>query len=141
MNIDHTDRAIIKLLRHNARISVTKLAEHLGVSRLTANKRLSALHKYGVIRKFTIETDMEHDDDAVYAISMLKVDGIKIDAVQRALPIMPGVATLHTTNGMWDLVARTHSRNLAEFDQLLCDLGKIKGVESVETCLLLRRLI
>lgn len=141
MKIDETDREMIKYLRHNARMSVTELAGHLGLSRVTTKARLDTLTKHGVIRKFTIETELGQDEGTIRAVSMIEVDGAKTQTVQRTLARMPEIEHLHTTNGTWALVAYTQTRNLTEFDQLLFRLGDVQGVKNVETCLLLRRLV
>lgn len=141
MQIDDIDRGMIKFLRHNARISITELAGHLGISRVTAKSRLEALQKHGVIRKFTIETDLGHDEGTIRAVSMFEVDGAKSQQVQRALTRMPEIEHLHTTNGTWALVAYSQTSSLSAFDHLLFRFGEVNGVKNVETCLLLRRLV
>ena len=141
MKIDEIDRGMIKFLRHNARMSITELASQLQISRVTAKSRLASLQKHGVIRKFTIETDLGHDEGTIRAVSMFEVDGTKSQQVQRTLARMPEIEHLHTTNGTWAMVAYSQTPNLSAFDHLLFRFGEIGGVKNVETCLLLRRLV
>jgi DNA-binding Lrp family transcriptional regulator len=49
----------------------------------------------------------------------------------------PGVATLHTTNGRWDIAAELRADNLKPFDQVLGRLRKMDGIAKTETSILL----
>jgi DNA-binding Lrp family transcriptional regulator len=45
----------------------------------------------------------------------------------------PGVASVHDTNGRWDLLAEIRSTNLTELGQVLERLRLIKGIGATET--------
>ncbi|NKB27613.1 MAG: winged helix-turn-helix transcriptional regulator [Rhodobacteraceae bacterium] len=138
--LDNTDRDLLKLLRHNARTTVTELAATLSLTRATVKSRMSALLDDGVIHRFTIETADAADEDHINAISMLEIELAKVEKVHRTLKRLPEITSLHTTNGKWALVARSETRNLTAFDRLLNQIGRVDGVANVETCLLLTRL-
>ncbi len=55
MRIDELDLKLIYLLMDNSRLSISELAERLGVSRPTVKSRLEKLEKEGVIRGYTIK--------------------------------------------------------------------------------------
>lgn len=55
--MDHVDRAIVDVLRTDARMSVTNLASRVGISRASAYARLKQLQESRVIRGFTVEVD------------------------------------------------------------------------------------
>ena len=59
MTIDGKDKALLALLRTNARQSTTLLARELGVSRATVVSRIERLEKRGIIKGYTIRFD-EH---------------------------------------------------------------------------------
>ncbi len=139
--IDETDRALLRLLRHDGRASVTALAADLKLSRVTVKARIEALQKDGIIRRFTVDLAETTEEDMVHAISMLELQLAKAAKVHRELSRMPEFTALHTTNGKWAVVAQSETRNLAQFDQLLYRIGRVDGVLNVETCLLLSRLI
>ncbi|MBT0958346.1 Lrp/AsnC family transcriptional regulator [Alphaproteobacteria bacterium KMM 3653] len=138
--IDTTDRQLLTLLRRDGRASVTALAAELGLSRVTVKQRMARMQASGVIRRFTVETT-DAQDEGIKAISMLEVAGTKLEPIKRALARMPEVTDLHSTNGNWGLVAQTRSASLSDFDSLLNRIGRIDGVVSVETCLLLSRIV
>jgi len=139
--IDETDRALLRLLRHDGRASITGLAAELKLSRVTVKSRIEALQKDGIIRRFTVDLAETTEEDMVHAMSMLELHLGKASKVYRELRRMPEFTSLHTTNGKWAVVAQSETRNLAEFDKLLNRIGRLDGVLNVETCLLLTRLI
>ncbi|MEZ5684868.1 MAG: Lrp/AsnC family transcriptional regulator [Paracoccaceae bacterium] len=131
-----TDRALIAALRANARLSMTELAHAAGVSRTTARNRLQALTETGRIRRFTIETDTEADP-AIRAITLIELQGRMSRAVIRTLSRIPEVATIHATNGAWDLVVELRAETLAQFDRVLREIREVPGVVNSQSCLLL----
>ncbi|MEM9435666.1 MAG: Lrp/AsnC family transcriptional regulator [Pseudomonadota bacterium] len=139
--MNESDRTLISHLRNDARASVTELAARTGLSRVTVASRLKALKESGTIRRFTVELAEPVEEETVHATSLIQLDLSKTDKVHRVLARMPEVTSLHTTNGTWALVAQHETRNLAAFDALLNRIGKLDGVQNVETCLHLTRLV
>jgi DNA-binding Lrp family transcriptional regulator len=135
--MDDTDRTLLRLLRENARAPVAALAAGCGVSRGTIQNRLARLQKIGVIQGFTIRLRPEAKPAEVRAIMMLEVVGSRAAAAIRALRGLPEVASLHSTNGRWDLVAELTAENLAAFDAVLRRIRLIDGIANSETSLLL----
>ena len=139
--LDETDRALITLLRHDARASVTELAARAGLSRVTVAARIKALRDKGVIRRFTVDLAEPIEEETIRARSLLELNLAKTDRVHRALARMPEITSLYTTNGKWALVATHETPNLVAFDALLLKLCKLDGISNVEACLHLTRLV
>ncbi|QDA32404.1 TRASH domain-containing protein [Thermococcus indicus] len=59
MKIDDLDLKLIYLLMDNSRLSISELAERLGVSRPTVKSRLEKLEKEEVIERYTIKLNPE----------------------------------------------------------------------------------
>ncbi len=139
--LDPVDFELIKLLKHNARATVTELAAALGVSRVTLKSRMASLRADGIIRRFTVDVAEPSDQDLIQAVSFLDLKLTKVEKVHRELKRMPEFTSLYSTNGKWALIANSETKNLAAFDELLNKIGKLDGVTNVETCLLLTRLL
>jgi len=137
MELDATDRALVGLLRLNAREPVASLAQKLKLSRGTVQNRIDRMIAGGAIQGFTIRTLPELDAGRVRAIMCVAIDGERSGAVVRALRGFPQVATIHTTNGRWDLVAELNTESLAEFSRTLDQIRMIDGIAATETSLLL----
>ncbi len=136
IEITQTDRRLLAALRINSRASLTELAAATQVSRATVKARLNRMIDGGVIRRFTIETDLD-DRDGVRAITCVELQGSMSRAVIRALRKIPEVTSLHSTNGKWDLVAEIRTDSLQAIDRTLRQIREISGVLNSETSLLL----
>jgi DNA-binding Lrp family transcriptional regulator len=137
MQIDATDRALIGLLRQNAREPVASLAQKLKLSRGTVQNRIDRMIAGGVIQGFTIRTLPELEAERVRAIMCVAIEGERSAAVVRALRGFPEVAAVYTTNGRWDLVAELNTESLAAFSRTLDEIRLIDGIAATETSLLL----
>ncbi len=137
--LDSTNRKLIGYLRHDGRASITTLAAELGLSRATVQARLGQMIREGTIRRFTVELSAPETDDKIHAVMMVELQGNLARSVIARMKKMPQIASLHTTNGAWDLVAQIEVGSLTEFDQTLRAVREISGVSNSETCLLLDR--
>ena len=52
MEIDDTNMEILRLLKHNGRMSFTEIGEELGLSRVAVKKRVTKLEEAGIIRGY-----------------------------------------------------------------------------------------
>ena len=135
-DLTQTDRRLLGELTNNGRASVTELANRLGVARATAKTRLERLVESGVIRRFTIETVADENED-VRAVTSIELQGSMSRSVIRALRKIPEITALYSTNGTWDLVANIRTENLRSFDRVLREIREISGVLNSETSILL----
>ncbi|MDC7697082.1 Lrp/AsnC family transcriptional regulator [Vogesella indigofera] len=132
-----TDRQLIALLRDNARMSVTELAQRLRVSRATVQNRIDKLEQSGVIIGYTVRLKPEAEAHRIRAWMGIAVEGNKAQAVLQALRGEPHVYALHSTNGRWDIVTELRADTLEQFDRVLGRIRLIPGIAATETSLLL----
>jgi DNA-binding Lrp family transcriptional regulator len=132
-NVDDTDRRLIALLRQDARQSVATLATRLGVARGTVNNRLRKLQDGGVIVGYTVQLRPDAQPDEIRAWMGILVEGNQTREVIASLLGEPGVATLHDTNGRWDLLAELRAGSMTELSQVLERIRLLKGIRSTET--------
>jgi DNA-binding Lrp family transcriptional regulator len=136
--MDDLDHRLLALLRGDARTSVASLAKQLGVARGTVQNRMARLESDGTIVGYTVRLKPDiQEQHQIRAAMTIAVDGNQVDAVVKALRGEPAVASLHSTNGRWDLVAELRTDTLASFDRVLAKISRTPGVSSSETSLLL----
>ena len=137
MSMSDTDRQLIALLRDNARMSVTDLAQRLRVSRATVQNRIDKLEQAGVIIGYTVRLKPEAEGHRIRAWMNIAVEGNKAQAVLQALRGEPHVYALHSTNGRWDIVTELRADTLEQFDRVLGRIRLIPGIAATETSILL----
>jgi DNA-binding Lrp family transcriptional regulator len=135
--VDDTDRALIALLRQDARTNVATLAGKLGVSRGTVTNRLRKLEDEHVIVGYSVRLRPDAEPDQIRAWMGVLVEGNQTRAVMASLLGEPGVAALHDTNGRWDLLAELRAGSNAELSAVLERVRLIKGIANTETSILL----
>jgi DNA-binding Lrp family transcriptional regulator len=135
--MDDLDRSLIAALRHDGRAPLSKLADIVGVSRGTVQNRLDRMLNDGTISGFTVRTKELADAGKVRAIAMIEVSGKHTPSVVRQLRQISEITGLHTTNGVWDLVATIETMDLVAFDRVLSKIRVIDGIAKTDTSLLL----
>jgi DNA-binding Lrp family transcriptional regulator len=131
--MDDLDLKLIGLLRADARATVAQLASKLGVSRGTVTNRITRLEDAGVIVGYTIRLRPDTEPNEIRAWTSITIEGNQTRAVISTLLGEPGVASLHDTNGRWDLLAELRASNLSELAHVLDRVRLIKGIGATET--------
>ena len=131
--MDETDHQLIALLRHDARLSVAALAARLGVSRGTVTNRMRRLEDDSVIVGYTVRLRPDVPRSQITAWMSIAVEGNQTRSVIASLLGEPGVATLHDTNGRWDLLAELRAENLQDLAKVLERIRLLKGISNTET--------
>ena len=131
--MDETDHQLIALLRQDARLTVAALATRLGVSRGTVTNRLRKLEDDSVIVGYTVRLRPDVKQSEIKAWMSIAVEGNQTRSVIASLLGEPGVATLHDTNGRWDLLAELRAEHLQDLAKVLERIRLLKGISNTET--------
>src|SRR5919109_3424389 len=103
--IDATDRALLALLRENARAATAELARRLKLSRTTVQSRLARLERERVIAGYTVTVGDEAEAALVRAHVLITLEPRKAAPIEAALRRIAEVRTLHSVSGPFDLIA------------------------------------
>ena len=131
--MDETDHQLLSLLRQDARLPIASLAGKLGVSRGTVTNRIRRLEDTGVIVGYTVRLRPDVQQNQIKAWMSIAVEGNQTRTVIARLLGEPGVATLHDTNGRWDLLAELRADNLQDLAKVLERIRLLKGISNTET--------
>jgi DNA-binding Lrp family transcriptional regulator len=132
MQIDETDRQLLTLLKADARASVTQLARRLGLARTTVQARIERLERNGTIAGYTLRNSPE-TRAPLNATVLISIEPRSGPAVLARLKSLPGVRTVHTTSGRFDLLAHVTARTTSELDDTLDRIGEARGVRGSES--------
>jgi|SRR5438105_7647746 len=131
--MDEVDRQLLSLLRKDARTNIATLAKKLGMSRGTVTNRIAKLEDTGVIVGYSVRLRPDSQPNQIKAWMSIAVEGNEARKVIAHLIGEPGVATLHDTNGRWDLLAELRAENLAELSKVLERIRLIRGISITES--------
>ncbi|MEM1628599.1 MAG: HTH-type transcriptional regulator LysM [Desulfurococcaceae archaeon] len=136
MRIDEIDLRLLQLLKENARMPYSRLARELGISEGAVRKRIAKLIKIGVIKKMTIEYEL---DNEIKAIILVKTQPpIPVPEVSKNIRKIPGVDIVYEVTGEYDIVVITRSPNIDNVNRLIDEIRSISGVASTYTMMVLR---
>jgi|TARA_R110002167_G_scaffold201867_1_gene405491 DNA-binding Lrp family transcriptional regulator len=135
--MDDLDRRLLAELRINARASVPKLAQLLGVAAGTVKTRMDRLTEQGVIAGFTVRLRDNAADGTIRGMMMIELSGKNVKSMVATLRKNLGFAALHTTNGQWDLIAEIQVPALSDFHQTVTTVRAMDGIAKTESYLFL----
>ncbi len=136
-NLTPAERALLALLRADARASVAALARTLGVARATVQERITRLEQKGVIDGYTVRVNPAFAASRITAHSLLRVSPKLSESVNVALKNVPQAAGVYALSGEFDLLVVWHADSTSELDRALDASGKIEGVERTQTSIVL----
>lgn len=136
--LDTVERRIIAELQQDGRISTNALAQRVGVSEVTARRKLRRLRGDGIVH-ITCAVDPFDLGVESPALVGIKVERFRLEEVAQTLARHPSVRYVAAATGAFHLyieVMAPHNQKLSEF--LLDQLGSIPGIIDTETSLILR---
>jgi Lrp/AsnC family transcriptional regulator for asnA, asnC and gidA len=138
IELDDVDRHIMKLLRHDARLSYAHIARTVGLSEPTVRKRIDRLvHAGAIINSARINpAPIGFPIDAMIGINVVRG---KVKEVGRKLAAMEHVAYVAYVAGSFDILIQVylpHMEGLFKF--LNEDLERIDGIAGMQTWNVLR---
>jgi DNA-binding Lrp family transcriptional regulator len=136
--LDQTDRALLARLSGDARVSIARLAEAVGVSRATAYKRIEALTADGTIREYATVLDDRAVGLEVTALVMARVDQTDWRAAREAIEALPAVKYAALVTGDLDLLMIVQAADIDHLrDVVLRELNGLPSVRTTRTLLVL----
>jgi len=121
MELDATDRAILRILQADARTPFSEVARQIDMSSATVHDRVGRMEEAGVIEGYHAEVDPKAVGYGVSAFVGLRVEqGREEDALERLRDI-DGVSEIHLTTGEWDVMLRVVAADTDSLRELMFD--------------------
>ena len=132
MTFDKIDRQIIRLLQQNARMSMTELANRVGLSKTPVTQRVQTLEKTGLIVGYRailspIELGLSH-----ITYVEVRLSDTKEAALQKfndAIKDIPEVEECYMIAGNFDYLVKVRSRDITHYREVMGD--KISALPNV----------
>ncbi|MET9529884.1 MULTISPECIES: Lrp/AsnC family transcriptional regulator [unclassified Streptomyces] len=135
-NVDQVDRAILRELEHNSRVSVRALAESVHISRGSAYTRIERMRSEGTIRGFTTRIDPSRIGLDATAYVTLAIDQSAWRTLCERLGDVPYVEHFALVGADHDaLVLVRAPDNTTLRDVVLNEIQRLPGVRSTRTWL------
>jgi DNA-binding Lrp family transcriptional regulator len=134
--VDQVDRAILKELQRNSRISVQALAESVHISRASAYARIERMLSEQTIQGFTVRIDPARIGLGTTAYVTLAIDQSAWRTLCERLREVSYVEHFALVGAEHDVVALVRAPdNMALRDVVLSEIQRLPGVRSTRTWL------
>ena len=143
--MDELDRAILRELRRDARITNAALAAAVGLSPSACLRRVRLLERAGVIRGYTVVLDAPPERDTVTVIVQITLDrqtDEHLRLFEEAVRRCPEVRECHLMTGIADYLLRVEARDAADYERIHKDaLSRMPGVQRIQSAFAIRTVI
>ena len=141
VEVDELDLKILKMLQEDGRLSFTEIAGVQRLSESTIRKRVQALQKKGVIKKFTIEIIPSKIGMNTIAIVGVDVDPTELLEAAQKLCEIKEIRSVATSTGDHMIMTEIWTRNGRELTKVISEkIGKIDGVKKICPAIILEKL-
>ncbi|ANO50859.1 winged helix-turn-helix transcriptional regulator [Woeseia oceani] len=120
--LDRTDRRILDVLQHDGRISMTELAERIGLSATPCTERVRRLERDGVISGYYARVDPRALGKPMLVFVEFKLaakSANTFDTVGRKLSNVPEVMECHLVSGEFDYLIKARITEMTDYRRLL----------------------
>lgn len=139
--LTRTDRRLLEILQKDARLTNLELAERVSLSPSACLRRVRALEKSGVIRRYAALVDPRKVGLGLMAFVNVKLEKrgrMPTDAFARAVKDWPEVLACHSLTGDMDYLLRVQVADLDHFSRFVMDsLLKHPGLIDVRSSFVL----
>lgn len=122
IDLDDTDRAVLRALQQDATLTAAELGRQAGVSQSVAWRRVKRLTEAGVIRGRRLDLDKEALGFGVTVFLGVKLAAkgrASLEDFERAVTAIPEVQTVQHVLGRYDYRLRVVARDLSDFERVL----------------------
>lgn len=143
--MDATDRRILAQLQEEGRLSLTELADRVGLSVSPTHRRLRDLERSGAIRGYRAIVDPEAVGltfEALVFVTMRQEDRDTLLAFEAALAKVPNVLQAQRLFGDPDYLVRVRTKDLAAYAELEdSTLAALPGVQRLNSTLVMKQVV
>ncbi|QZX99573.1 Lrp/AsnC family transcriptional regulator [Halobaculum rubrum] len=138
MELDDTDREILRILQEDARTPFSEVARRIDMSSATVHDRVSRMEEAGVLRGYRAEVDPKALGYGVSAFVGLRVQQGHEEEALETLREVDGVREVHLTTGEYDVMMRVYAESTDDLrDLMFGQIATMDGFDRSQTMVIL----
>lgn len=145
MDIDRYDRAILRALQNDGRISNVQLAATVNLSESATLRRVRALEEAGLIDRYAALLNQRKaglPGDVFVHIGLQREENRELKAFEAAVSKIPEVMECYLMTGEFDYLLRVVVSDMADYERLHRDaLTRLPGVARVNSSVSIRTVL
>jgi len=127
--MDDIDRAILRSLIENSRITISQMSKEIDVPDATISNRLKKLET-DVIKRYTMIPDWKKLGLDITAIIIIQTESEKHESVKEELSKLEEASEVYSVSGEYDILIKVWVPGIEELNQLIN--SKIRSVDGIE---------
>jgi len=135
-NIDSVDEKILAILKEDSRKSFVEIAKSVNLSEAAVRRRVSNLIGSGIISKFTIQTNIGPQANAITLLSVNP--SYPTSEISNRLKKTKGVESIYEITGEYDVAVIVAGANIAEINGTIDEIRKLTGIDDTNTVVVLK---
>ncbi|WP_165464902.1 Lrp/AsnC family transcriptional regulator [Enterobacter cloacae] len=143
--MDRTDKKIIAELQADGRLSLTELAEKVGLSLSPCHRRVKSLEESGIISGYRAQVDtgkLGLSFSVIVFVSLEKADRKAVSSFEEAVVEVPEVITAQRLFGNPDYMLHVLTRDMESFQRLYdLNLSALPGVQRLTSTLVMKTVV
>ncbi|MCO7505813.1 MULTISPECIES: Lrp/AsnC family transcriptional regulator [unclassified Pseudomonas] len=143
--MDRIDRNILAELQKDGRLSITELAERVGLSLSPCHRRVRALEESGVLLGYRAKLDpiaLGLTFSAMVFVTLREGDRTAVEAFENALVTLPQVVDAQRLFGEPDYLLHVITQDLPAFQRLYDEsLSSLPNVQRLTSTLVMKRVV
>ena len=131
-DLDRFDRAILRTVAADGRISITELARQVGLSKSPTQARLKRLEAAGVIMGYRAQIDpirLGQDHVSFVEVRLHVTRETALGAFNAAVLSVPGIGQAHMIAGNFDYLLKIRTQRMSDYGRVLA--GRISTLPFV----------
>ncbi len=134
MELDDTDREILRILQADARTPFSEVARRIDMSSATVHDRVNRMEEAGVIEGYHAKVDPGAVGIGAAAFVGLRIEQGRTEDALAEIRAIDEVQEIHLTTGEWDVILRVVAEDTdALRDLLFSNLRKVDGFDRSHT--------
>ncbi len=133
MELDETDKKILKNLLEDARFSSRQIAKNVGVSVGTVLSRIRKMEDVGLIKGYSVILDHEKIGYELTVVTEITVSKGKLVEMETEIAKMPGVCGVYDVTGLTDAVIIGKFKSREELGKFTKQLLALPYIERTNT--------
>jgi DNA-binding Lrp family transcriptional regulator len=143
--VDRTDKKIIAELQADGRLSLTELADKVGLSLSPCHRRVKSLEETGIISGYRAQVDTAKlglNFSVIVFVSLEKADRKAVSSFEEAVVEVPEVITAQRLFGNPDYMLHVLTRDMESFQRLYdLNLSALPGVQRLTSTLVMKTVV
>ena len=135
--MDEIDKRILRVLEADARTSLRKIAEEVGVALGTVSNRVRRMESLGIIRGYTVLLDPDKAGWGLSVVIGLRIEKGRLIEIQEKIAKDNRVYGVYDVTGEHDSMVLARGKNRDDLDDLIKNVLSMSGIERSVTHLVL----